>query len=364
MSLRGRFRSFRKSFHKPVSLEQSRRSFSSDQFYHQQTQEENHAKSVLSNKSLLVNCRKTIVLCHGCFGLSSQFMHIERALLSQGYRVLNYAYSSTRQSLDRSAEGLKNFLDEANRRDSKLLGTDDGSIVSPVGHWIRRMLQKEINLKKRNVQEVASVDEVLQEAKPEYHFVTHSMGSMIVRRFLVRYILEVDKQQSESEIDIVESEVDPNSVESVLRHQNTIKLIQVSPVLSGKVELAKQLRFLKPVAKLLRRHNAEPTIVEQLMEEGENKEEEEKIHNETMWWPVGSNLQNKVKMYDIVTSVRKMNADSEGRLHTDIVLSVKEQTSRRPSHLESRVEYIVGDHASTLHRPAVIKLILDELARE
>lgn len=177
------------------------------------------------------------------------------------------------------------------------------------------------------------------------------MGSMIVRNFLVNNV--------QNNLDINDGNICDN-----LLKQDTLKLIQISPLLSGRVKLARDLKFLHPMAKVLRSYPEEPTIVEQFMNHVESDGWDE-VFAKSFWWVQDSVLSNKVRMTNIVTSMTEFQ-QNEPSLFSDLVLTVDEQTASIPLHLKdsphTELVYVKGDHASILNRDVCIDKVLQVLS--
>ncbi|KAG2383161.1 hypothetical protein C9374_004498 [Naegleria lovaniensis] len=291
---------------------------------------------------------KNIVLVHGCFGFASQFCLLEKKLLEHGsrhglnFKILNYCYPSPRQSIERSSEELLQFLNE--NQDM----TGSKHVLSSVGNlWNRNVFTNN-----NNIERLPNIDTV-NPLKQEYHFVTHSMGSMVVRRLLVTLMSQLETSKNQS-----------NPVLDILHQQEMLNLIQVSPLLSGNVRLARNLSFLLPLAKILRKYEHEPTIVEQLMM---NELSDDTEFTERYWWPSHSPLFGKVQLTHVVTSLSTLKdlpvSSHTSHILSDLVLTYEEQTSRVPSHMKIESVLFKADHNSVLLRRQCIDKILEILSK-
>ncbi|KAF0984761.1 hypothetical protein FDP41_000660 [Naegleria fowleri] len=306
---------------------------------------------------------KNIVLVHGCFGFASQFCLLEKKLLESGFNVLNYCYPSPRQSIERSSEELLQFLNEHHDRTEHVL--------SSVGKlWNQQHGKKNVDsnnfttIHTTTKNQIPNVDSMNgNHVKQEYHFVTHSMGSMVVRRFLVMTLM---KQLESSN----QSFILNNPVLDSLNRQEMLNLIQISPLLSGNVRLARNLSFLLPLAKILRKYEHEPTIVEQLMMNDKSLSDDGKFLD-MYWWQPHSPLFNKVKLTHVITSlsatqkkVKKATSSPSNRSNilSDLVLTYEEQTSRVPSHMKFEPVVLQSDHNSVLLRKQCIDKVLQILS--
>ncbi|EFC39510.1 hypothetical protein NAEGRDRAFT_81271 [Naegleria gruberi] len=310
------------------------RTFSTLSFHHQEEGSGTTISHPMSN--ITNNQRTTVVLCHGCFGFASQFFFIEKKLIESGkFRVLNYWYPSYRQSIERSSSGLYDFLNEHRQSRDHVLSRSASVWYS---NYVKEQQQQETS------DEISNEDE-------SFHFVTHSMGSMIVRNFLVNNV--------QNNLDINDGNICDN-----LLKQDALKLIQISPLLSGRVKLARDLKFLHPMAKVLRSYPEEPTIVEQFMNHVESDGWDE-VFAKSFWWAQDSVLSNKVRMTNIVTSMTEFQ-QNEPSLFSDLVLTVDEQTASIPLHLKdsphTELVYVKGDHASILNRDVCIDKVLQVLS--
>ncbi|KAL9647456.1 hypothetical protein ABK040_006817 [Willaertia magna] len=311
---------------------------------------------------MLKNAKTGIICCHGCFGYSSQFGRIEYKLIKEGYKVFNFSYTSPSQSIEYSSNLLMKFLLERydNKNNLKFIWKEElsalGKTLIYMDKNLNKLVKKKVErneiLQERNEQEKMRLQQMSDVVIDNFHFISHSMGSLVVRKFLINVLQEMSLKDNELQ---PESENRINPVCDILKNQSEIKFIQISPLLGGRSEFARKLKFLYPVLPYVVRNNekGKETCVEELMNDTLFNDK----YQEDFWWNENSDFQQKLHLYDIVTS-NPIVFNPFLERPNDLVLTEKEQMESRPNYiLPKKVFKINSTHNYVLFKKEVLETI-------